>query len=157
MTNSREENKNSVLSAIDRFEEKQLKKRSTKKRKNNKPEEEVVKAILNWCDNNGWFVNRYESKAKYINGNWRVSGLKAGTPDLGGTCVGGYSAWIEVKAPGRVSRSSEDQKKFLLNVINLGGFGVCVDSVELLESMHMTWSTLDKEMRIDYLKKFLID
>jgi hypothetical protein len=125
--------KNRIESALEKYCAKEAK---LNRRKNQAPEEEVVSQVIAWCNANGWFIKRYESKAKYINGVWRVSGLQVGTPDLMGATPDGYIAAIECKAPGRRSCLRTDQEKFLRDVLRVGGFGVVVDSVSCLERLY---------------------
>lgn len=111
------------------------------KRKNEKPEKEVEKAILQWAKNKGWFINKVESKAIYSKafGNFHYSETKSGTPDLLGCNSQGVFVAIEVKAPGKRSTLRENQRAYLLEVIARGGFAYCCDNVETLNQVFSEW------------------
>lgn len=153
-TSSNEDHKLRVVEAIERFSKRQegLKK---PKRRNKKPEEEVVQALLRFYAENGFFVNRYESKAKYQNGVYRSSGLDYGTPDLLGVDPNGYIHAVEVKAKGRRSTLRDAQREFLLKVIERNGFAYVCDDVEKLEHTYRHWCSLRKDSRRTYLKKLI--
>ena len=125
------------------------------KRKNQKPENLVVKDHLQWYEEDGFFMNVYESKAKaqLIRGQevWRTGGLEVGTPDSGGTCPNGYSCWIEFKAKGSRSRISNDQRAHLTKVIERGGFGLCSDDVNYSKETYHKWLNKSREDKIPFL------
>jgi len=125
--------------------------RGSKRKKNDSPEEPVVKDHVDWYKDQGMFIRRYESKAKLIKGVWRASGVEVGTPDLGGTGHFGFSHWNEIKAPGRrvFSAMQPGQLEFLERVIDLGGFGCVSDSVEYTKKLYSNW--LDNRSQL-YLK-----
>ena len=121
------------------------------KRTNKKPEEEVCKDLAKFFVERGFFINRYESKAKQITDNsgntrYRSSGLSFGTPDFLGCSPSGAFVACEVKAPGcRVaSRLSKEQREFLISVIRRGGFGICTDSVDHFQKTYTAWMCRDK-------------
>jgi len=122
-------------------------------RKNKKPEEDQVVSHLKWFRDNGFFVKRFESKARMQQGLWRAGGLSYGTPDLMG--VGPYMGIFvacEVKAKGYRNRLREGQRDFLKEVIARGGFGVCSDSVEYLETVWGHWTKASFVERVRLLE-----
>lgn len=127
------------------------------KKKNKKPEEAVVKEMLDYYEQNGFYVRRFEAKAKKIatqsgKAIWTSTGLDYGTPDLLGCCPSGFIHANEVKARGRRSTLREDQREFLENIIHRGGFGICADSVDYLDDTYHRWIILnDVEQRINFL------
>lgn len=130
-----------------------IKKQTRPRRKNLAPERDVNLELKNEFDNLGWFMQRFESKAKNINGVWRESGIKSGTPDWGGVTEQGYACWVESKAPGRLSTVSVEQGEFLSKVILRGGFGIVCDGPERLKSIYFRWLDLNGDDR----KKYLFD
>ena len=129
------EEKQRVRDAVVKHCKKEARKLQSKRR-NDKPEERVVEMLMEFYRQNGFFMRRYESKAKNINGVWRTSGVETGTPDLMGVCPRGYFHACEVKAKGRRSTVREEQRDFLMNVIKRGGFACVGDSVEFVRGLY---------------------
>lgn len=135
----------------------------TKKRRNEKPEEEVAQACITWLKENGFIGERYESKAVNINGVWRQGGLKAGHSDWGGTCpLTSIGVFIEFKSPGRLSTfkksGNERQRDFIISRIHAGCFSVVVDSLERLQELYNQWikiRLLNPQEAKNYLLKML--
>lgn len=141
-TSEQSEQRQRIEQAVGKFCKKEMRKLKPKK-KYGKPEELVVEQLMGWYRLNGFFMKRYESKAKRIGNVWRQAGLDKGTPDLGGVCPKGYAHWCEVKAPGYRSRVSEEQYAFLCDVIKRGGFGCVADSVDYMIELYDKYIALD--------------
>jgi hypothetical protein len=112
------------------------------KRKNAKPEKLVEKEVLDWCRSRGWFVNVIESKSTFSAKSGRYTGTAAaaGHVDITGVDDKGVFVAIELKAPGKLKTLRPAQYKFLVEVINRNGFGVCVDSCAMLSEIYYTFS-----------------
>jgi hypothetical protein len=123
------------------------------KKKNGKPEEPVVKAHLDWMNYNGFFIQRVESKAKFIRGVYRHSGVDYGTPDLIGCSAHGLFTAVECKAPGKRNKSSlrPKQREYLRQVIMRGGFGCVSDDLDYFKAVWSEWVTLGRADRARYL------
>lgn len=125
------------------------------KRRNKKPEEDYVREQMKWYRDNGFFMKNYESKAKFIGGEWRQVGVEVGTPDMGGCCPYGFAHWNEAKAPGQRSKLRPEQYEFLVEVIKRGGFGACSDSVAFLAELYKHWINLKRDGKKDVAKQLL--
>lgn len=124
-----------VIKAMENNHAKQLKKEQGPQRKNEAPEKEVEKQVLEYLRDQGWFLNVVESKAtfnpklqRYISGQ-----AKSGFPDVIGCTPMGKVVALELKAQGRRSTLRDEQREFLLEVISRGGFAAVVDSVDRLK------------------------
>jgi hypothetical protein len=150
-----DETSSRIRASIERLSEREDKKYRSRKRKNNNPEELVVKSLQYYFNTCGFFVCGYESKAKFINGVWRTSGLNVGTPDLIGVDNEGYFMAVEVKAKGKRSTLRREQREFLTKTIMCGGLGICADSVEYFQEVYEEWKKLDSvnERRILLMSK----
>lgn len=133
-------------------------KRSTKP--NARPEKEVEKEVTDWLNQNGFFCHVVESKAVYSKGAGRY--LKgqtvSGMPDVIGVCPDfGIGAFVELKAKGRLSNLSSNQKHMLRSFIEHDAFAVCVDSSSLLETYYKTFITLinDRPKAREYLASLI--
>lgn len=133
-------------------EHERQKREKKRKKKRKKPEEDVVKALLSFYKTHGFFVKRYESKAKFIGGEWTAGGLSFGTPDLMGVCPSGFMHAVEVKAPGRRASLRTEQEKFLKKVISCNGFAYVCDDVDALKEVYGKWiSYRSQSLRRQYL------
>lgn len=130
-------------------------KKYQRKGKNKAPEKDVEKELDAYWLAAGFFINRYESKAKNIGGVWRSSGLEFGTPDRLGCDRSGYFIAVEVKAKGKRSSLREEQRIFLIKIIERGGFGLCCDSLEYFKKHYKMWTGLSGKIRVDYLMALL--
>lgn len=131
----------SAKDALDRYYKKQAKsaERAMKnpRKKNARPEWELTKKpCKKWFEQKGWRMHIVESKAVFSQDSQRyVTGqLEAGFSDSVGAAPNGLAAFVEFKAPGKRSTLAEHQRDFLIDKIEIGCFGVCVDSVECLEA-----------------------
>jgi len=118
------------------------KRANSKKKKNESPEKAVEKECLLWMRKQGWDVEIYESKAKWnaTAGRYLADHLKVGTSDCQGvTSYMGIACFVEFKAPGKCStfnrKGNEPQQNYLKRKIELGAFGVVVDSADMLERL----------------------
>ena len=124
---------------------------------NRKPEKQVEFDVITWCMGHGLAVDVVESKAtfsrranRYLRGN-----APRGMPDLVGNDYLGRSAWIELKAPGRLSTLRLDQYQFLMKKIQQGCFAVVVDSVKRLEEYRSEWLKLIDTNAADQAQEYL--
>lgn len=157
--------KQSTIDALNRYSQKQLDEgKPKKKRKNKKPEKEVEAACLKWMRDNGWSVQVLEAKSTWSpsQGRWCQQGMKAGTPDCVGSTDDGVGAFVEFKAPGRLSSFNSDkrylQRKFIVDKINTNAFACVVDSAKRLETIYLKWleiRTQDKNAARNYLLAML--
>jgi hypothetical protein len=115
--------------------------KSSGKRKNQKPEADLKKLVMAWLKSNRFLCNAVESKAVYSHSAGRyISGqTDAGFSDIVGTSPFGQAVFIELKAPGRRGTLKEHQREFLLDRISCGAFAVCIDSVEDLAKVWDEW------------------
>lgn len=144
-----------IEKAVGKYTDRELR-RLKPKRRNNRPEEEYVEEQMAWYRANGFFMKNYESKARFINGEWRQVGVEPGTPDMGGVCPEGFAHWNEAKAPGRRSMLRPEQRVFLVEVIQRGGFGICSDSVDYMRSVYDFWVKFRKEHGKEAGVRFLL-
>jgi hypothetical protein len=124
-------------------------------RKNEAPEREVVKKILQGCEENGWSVSVINSSSVYSEREDRylTSQAPKGYPDVSGCTSLGVFAALEIKAPGKRSTMSDDQLEFLLAKISRGCFAGVFDSVDLLETTYLEW--LKSDNKKSYLMRSL--
>ena len=106
-----------------------------RKKKNNRPEKEVEKEVMEWLKRNDFSCHVVESKAVFSAsaGIFLHSQADPGMSDIIGCTPDGMGCFIELKAKGKKSTLKMHQRKFLLSKIARGAFSVCVDSVEYLE------------------------
>lgn len=135
-----------------------LLKSSAPKRKNQKPEKVVQVACVDWMRIKGWDVQIYEAKATFDPRRqvWRNQAMRAGVSDCMGLDSLGSAVFVEFKAPGRRSSFNSPknfkQKRFLVEKIARGAFGVVVDDVRELERIYLRWIYLaTREEKIAYL------
>lgn len=156
----------STSDALNKFcarDAKSLEPKVGRKAKNDKPEFEFKKAAKRWLTANGFKCDVVESKAVWSKaaGDYLSGQARAGFSDLVGvTPYFGVACYIELKAPGKRSTLKPHQRDFLIGKIEAGAFGVCVDSVELLESLYSAWlnirkSKVDLCVSADYLISWL--
>lgn len=150
-----------VQDAIRRNHERELKSKAPKpKRHNDDPEAQVVRTIITETKLLDWDIQVVESKAKFIDGQYRSSGIKFGTCDILGIDSIGNAVFIEAKAPGKRStfwrEGNDRQIEFLLSKIERGAFACVVDSWAQLNAYYMQW----RQIRItntEAAKAFLTD
>lgn len=141
--------KKSTIDAIAKFSEKQIKKQTTRKRRNGSPEKELEKRIKPVIQSLGIFAVVVESKAVYsaAAGMYLSGQTQAGFPDLVGLNNHGTFCAIELKAPGRRSTVRTHQSEFLLNVISRNGFACVTDSVEHFVGIYTKWIGANDEYK----------
>lgn len=110
-------------------------------RRNEHPEKEVVKAILEYGKTKGWDIEVIDAKAVFNEkeGRYLTGQVAPGYPDVSGNNGLGHALYIEAKAPGKRSTVRDDQVTFLLRKIGTNSFAVVVDSTELLEELYNGW------------------
>lgn len=136
---SMDDYKKRIADAINSFQAKQDKPKSTKR--NAKPEKIVEIACLVLMRQMNWSVEIYEAKATFDprRGVYRQQAMKAGTVDCMGSTDEGISVAVEFKAEGKLSALSEDQKAFLEKKINSNAFACVVDSGDRLLIIYSEW------------------
>jgi len=152
--------KESVKKALDKYLAKEAKKSIPKPKKNNKkPEQEVVKKVLSWCNSNGLSVNEIEAKAVYNErvGHYIRGQVAPGYPDISGNTSYGVAVYIEVKSKGRRSTLKPHQQNFLIDKINTHCFAVCIDDIDALQFQYHTWWELYKVSRYKDAQDFLLN
>lgn len=122
--------------------------------KSTRPEKIVENEVRIWCRMKGFFVHVVESKATFSKslGRYMTGNAPVGFPDIVGIGPNSEFVAIELKARGKRATLREEQRSFLLEIIDRGGFGVCIDSSLLLEQTYMSWRALSEKK-----KQFLID
>jgi hypothetical protein len=148
--------KKRIQNAIEKHATNQLPKRPTG-RKNNKPERQLQKQMIEALKQIGVFAFHVESKAVYSAsaGAYLNSQTVVGCADILGVTPQGQFLAVEVKSPGRRSTLREAQCDFLTNVIERGGFAVCSDSLEHLLALYSEWLTTDLCSRAPLLRRDL--
>lgn len=144
----------SVRDALLKYNAKQIRKGCrTPKKRNKKPEQTVVKSMLEWAGHNGWSLHKVESKAVYSAsaGRYLRGQTIAGLSDLVGNDNVGQAAYVEAKAPGKRSTLRPGQAIFLKEKIRTNCFAICADSVEFLSNSYKIWQALDTVKRQKYL------
>ena len=130
------------------------------KRRNQKPEQQVVKACMEWMRERGFSMDVVESKAVYSvsSGRYLRGQTTPGFVDAAGCTPEGIGCFIEFKAKGKVSTLRLSQKEFLKQKIYKGCFACVVDSTERLSEIYSNWLDLfkkDRDLSIAYLLKQL--
>lgn len=128
--------RNSTKTALENYFKKQIKS-TTKRPKNKQPEKEVVKALLHWLKLKNFYCVKVEAQAVYSEkiGIYHHGQTDPGHPDIAGCTPNGLACYVEAKAPGRLKTLIPAQYDFLIQIIERGGFAVCVDSVEMLSDL----------------------
>lgn len=108
------------------------------KRQNKTPERDTERAVLRWAKDNGFFFHVVESsRFDPLLGQMGSAKAQAGMSDLIGNTPNGLACFVELKAKGRRSALSEQQRHFLKQKIEQNCFAVVVDSAE---SIARQWS-----------------
>jgi hypothetical protein len=150
-----------ILDHAKRLDEVEKKKEQKVLRFNNNPEEIILQEILFKLKVKGFSLNRFESKAKRIltkNGPvWTGSGMKYGVSDILGIDNMGFFVAIEVKARGKVVKSClrDEQRSFLTEKIQHGGFCIVSDNADKLLEHYYYWKFLEFQNKIKYLLDLL--
>lgn len=134
-----------------------VKKQRQKKAKNERPEKQVEKEVLAWCEDAGFDVSVVESKAVFSRaaGRYLRGQASPGFSDLAGITPDGTGCFIELKAKGRINTIRRSQVDFLLRKIRKGAFAVCVDDAVSLGNIYRSWIELIKQSD-EEAKKYLI-
>jgi len=103
------------------------------------PEKQVEHDILDYGISLGWYLSVVDSKAVYNQKAKRyIKGMaKKGFPDIVGVDTNGLFLAIELKAKNKTKTATKEQLLFLEEVKKRGGFGVVVDSAELLHNLYI--------------------
>jgi len=136
-----------IDAAVRKHSAKDLKKnrpRSSTGKRNQQPEKEVVKDIMNWLGKNRFYCNVIEAKAVYsVSAGRYLSGqVSAGYSDISGNDCEGLACYIEAKAPGKRATLRSDQREFLESKVQSNCFAVCVDGVHGLADSYGKFKNL---------------
>lgn len=144
------DHRKSILSAINKFSEKQLKPK--RKKPNRNIEGPVVLEIYNHLKSLGWSMSIVEAKSVYNEqaGRYMNGKTHPGYPDLSGNTPDGIAVFIEVKAPNKRSTIRPEQHEFLIEKIDTNCFAIVSDSVEYTIKAYKAW------MFSDIKKSFLL-
>lgn len=149
----------STLEALRRYSERQYKKSTHKRsKKNAKPEKEVEKMVTAWLEANEFDYSIVEAKAAYSPsaGMYLNSPTEPGFSDICADTPWGHSCYIELKALGKRSTLSINQRLFLERKIKKGCFAVVTDSVKHLETNYIKWKQLYRNNGPKAAKEFLM-
>lgn len=104
-----------------------------KPKRNKSPEAAVKKSIEDYLRHQNGYVRQINSGGTLRAGKWHTSGQGAGISDL--LCWLPFARFIaiEVKAPGKKRTATDEQHKFLSEVISRGFKGCIADSVADVE------------------------
>ena len=127
------------------------------KRRNQKPEKEVEKAVLDWCRLRGWHVTVVEAKTNFsaASGRYTSQNVAPGFSDIIGNNSYGYLVAIELKAPGKRSTLRPKQREFLQAKIETNCFAIVCDCVEYLQKTYAFWAQLLPSAQQDFLRQEL--
>jgi hypothetical protein len=142
-----------VKNAMAKFYERQLVKESGPKRTNEKPERDTEREVVAWLRAQGLFHKIVESKAVLSSqySGYRRGQADAGFPDLVGLTRKGFFLAVELKARGRRSNLSDQQREFLISVIDSKGFACVTDSADHLSALFFAWEAAPVETRSELL------
>ena len=148
--------KKSIQQAIEKYISKNTPKVGPK-RKNDKPEKEVERLVLEWMRGIGWSIEVIESKSTYSKaaGRWIGQSVKQGFSDIVGTTSSGVAVYVELKAPGKRHTLRANQRTFLLEKIDSRAFVCVTDSVKFISDVYATWAGLDIESRVRFLREMM--
>lgn len=134
-----EDYKKRIQSAIEGYHKRNMPKPTG--RQNDKPESYVEHRIFDHLNGIGWSIDFYESKAVYSeeSGSYQTSKVRPGHSDLAGNTSKGEAVYIEVKAPGKRSTLSDNQREFLIDKIETNCFAICADSIDLVMKNYTDW------------------
>ncbi len=150
----------SVKLALDRYYRKQMGDNSrSPKRKNEKPEKIVERAVMAWCKKHGLDLSIVECKGVYnAKTNTYLHGMtEPGYSDLSGNNKLGMAAYVELKAKGKRSTLRLRQEEFLVRKIKAGCFAVVVDSEMLLHEYYYRWLQLRNENKLVEAQRYLLE
>lgn len=142
-----EKQKQNIKNAMASFNKKNDPNKVT--RKNNAPEKEAVKLILDWCKSQSWSVTVIEAKAVFNRAANRYMTSQVGTKgfcDIVGNDNEGRAVFIEAKALGKRATVKQHQIDFLKSKIESNCFACVTDSPENLKTQYVSWlQSLDKK------------
>lgn len=113
--------------------------------------------LLKIAKENEWHLFRVDSSAVYnpATSCYLHSQAPLGTSDLLGTTPHGFSAYIECKAPGKLSTLREAQRSFLIQGIEHFGFAIVTDHPSKFLDYYQTFLNLSRCERKKYLYTLL--
>lgn len=120
------------------------------KKKNKSPEASVKSAIISYLKHQNGYVREINSGGVLSGGKWRTSGQGSGIADI--LCWLPFTRFIavEVKAPGKKRTATDEQHKFLREVISRGFIACIADSLDCVKlAMEQT-----REQRLETLDSF---
>jgi hypothetical protein len=142
----------SARDALLKYHARQLGTARKKRKKNKKPEQQVVDEIHKWLKKHGFDCNTVEAKATWSEGGfYKSSTVAPGFSDIAGNDRNGFAVFIEAKAPGKRSTLRPSQREFLLRKIKTNCFAVVADSVGFLSTAYDEWCNLGGEEAQKYL------
>lgn len=146
----------SAKDALLSFSKKQIQKNNRqKRRKNKKPEQEMVDSILKWCRKQGMNLDVIEASGG-MNKFGSIT-VKSGYSDISGNDKHGFAVYIEAKASGKRSTLKGHQYEFLKGKIESNAFAMVIDNVEHLASYYFTWLMHKENGQSERAKKYLLD
>jgi len=150
--------KASTMRAIEKFLLRQDKPKVTS-RKNKKPEKEVEFKVKCWLKRHQFSFDVIEAKNTYSSQSGRYTGsnVPSGFPDVCACDRNGFSVWIELKAPGKLSTLRGAQRVFLLDKIHHNAFACVCDSVDRLEFIYKRWLALRNSREFVSARNFLMN
>jgi hypothetical protein len=123
-----------------------------------KPEKQVEKQILAFCELFEIDVDIIDSKATYserLKTYTKSKSAPEGFPDLVGNTAQGRAVFIELKAKGKLATLSRQQRLFLERKARQGCFAVAVDCPELLKDLYLAWLKTPESQKADFLVETL--
>jgi len=147
--------KKNVMAAIAKYEKKHSVKTDYQKRHNQAPEKQVVHEIMIWAKGHGFDLSIIDSRAVYSPETRKYTSRTTSEvmPDIIGN-MEHLAVYIEAKAPGKRSRTSDAQKMFLERKILCGCFACVADSVDTLRELWEQFLVLNpNEAKVFLLSK----
>jgi hypothetical protein len=102
--------------------------------RNKSPEAAVKKSIEAYLKLKGGYVRQINSGGTLRAGKWHSSGQGSGISDLLAWLPNACMIAVEVKAPGKKRTATDEQHKFLREIISRGFNGCIADSVACVEA-----------------------
>lgn len=121
------------------------------KKRNLKPEKQVEKEILAWCNLNGFDMSVIDSKAAYSPRAGMYLKRNRMTSECMPDLVGNYNdvaVFIELKAPGRRKNLSLEQWMFLKRKIDVGCFACVTDGAAHLTELFKRVYRIDRPFHV---------
>lgn len=129
--------KKRIQASIEKFHKRELNQPTG--RRNQKPEAKIENEIYKHLNEIGWSIDFYESSSFGISPEYQDYKVKPGHSDLAGNLPNGIACYVEVKAKGKRSTLSDNQRQFLIEKINTNCFAIVADSLEYVLNTFQTW------------------